>query len=177
MRFIALLRGVNMGGHKKAPMSDLRALAADLDLSNARTLLQSGNMVFASRKSADALETLLERALAERLRLATAVFVRTAAEWAKIVAANPFADEAAREPSRLALMLLKDKPSAAAIAALKACITGREYFAARERQLYAFFPDGFANTKLTTAVIDRKLANTVTARNWNTVLKIADALG
>jgi uncharacterized protein (DUF1697 family) len=74
-------------------------------------------------------------------------------------------------------MLMKDKPSPKAIAALKGSIVGHEYFEAHGRELYAFYPDGFADSKFTTSLIDRKLETTVTARNWNTALKIAKALG
>lgn len=176
-KFIALLRGINMGGHKKIAMSDLRTLAEKLGFADVQTLLQSGNLVFAAPSKATApLEAQLETALAKRFGLTTQVLVRSAAEWKKIVAANPFAEEAERHPSHLALMLLKNKPSATALATLKKAITGREYFEADGRSLYAFFPDGFADTKFTTALIDRTLSTTVTARNWNTVLKIAAAL-
>jgi uncharacterized protein (DUF1697 family) len=73
-------------------------------------------------------------------------------------------------------MLLKDEPAATAVEALRGCIAGREYFEARRCELYAYFPDGFGTTKLTTALIDRKLRTAVTARNWNSVLKIAEAI-
>lgn len=175
--FIALLRGINMGGHKKIAMSDLREVAEALGYTNVQTLLQSGNLVFAApSKTATALETQIQTALTKRLGLATHVLVRTAAEWKKLIAANPFAKEAERDPSHLALMLLKDKPSAASVAALKKAIAGRETFEADGRALYAYFPDGFGNSKFTTSLIDRTLSTTATARNWNTVLKIAKAM-
>lgn len=172
---IALLRGINMGGNKKLAMSDLRAAAEKLGLAEVHTLLQSGNLVFSSAKKPDSLETLLETALAKQLDLSTHVLIRTAAEWKKLVAANPFIDQAARDPSHLALMLLKHKPSPASVASLKKAIVGRETFEAEGRALYAYFPDGFGTSKFTTALIDRTLATTATARNWNTVLKIAAA--
>lgn len=175
---IALLRGINMGGHKKIAMSDLRKMAEAQGCTNVQTLLQSGNLVFSTTCKVTApLETQLELALAKRLQLTTRVLMRTAAEWNKIIAANPFTDEAKRDPSHLALMLLKNKPSAARVAALKKTIAGREYFEANGRALYAYYPDGFGTSKFTTALIDRTLSTTVTARNWNTVLKIAKAAG
>ena len=73
-------------------------------------------------------------------------------------------------------MLLKHKPSPATVTALRKAIIGREVIEASGRALYAYFPDGFGRTKLTTALIDRTLATTVTARSWNTVLRIAAAL-
>lgn len=176
--FIALLRGINMGGHKKVAMSDLRALVEEIGFSDAQTLLQSGNLVFSGpSKPTATLEAQLEAVLLKRLTLKTAVLIRSAAEWKKVIASNPFADEAKRDPSHLALMLLKNKPSVAAVAALKKAIIGREYFEADGRALYAYFPDGFGTTKFTTALIDRTLSTTATARNWNTVVKIAKAAG
>jgi uncharacterized protein (DUF1697 family) len=175
--FIALLRGINMGGHKKVAMSDLRATVEAIGFADVQTLLQSGNLLFsATTKTTAAAETQLETALAKHLNLTTRVLVRTATEWKKLVAANPFAKEAQRDPSHLALMLLKDKPSTAAVAALKKAVTGREVFEADGRALYAYYPDGFGNSKFTTALIDRTLSTTATARNWNTVLKIATAM-
>src|SRR5258706_11887701 len=103
MNRIALLRGINVGGNKMVAMSDLRALAARLGLRDARTLLQSGNLVFRSEKQPAQLEALLEK------NLQAAVFVRTAAEWAKIVARNPFPAEAKSDPGHLIVMLLKDE--------------------------------------------------------------------
>lgn len=174
--FIALLRGINMGGHKKIAMSDLREVAETLGYTNAQTLLQSGNLVFAaSSKKTAVLETQIQTALIKRLGLTTQVLVRTAAEWKNLIATNPFAKEAQRDPSHLALILLKDKPSAGSVAALKKAIAGREYFEADGRALYAFYPDGFGTSKFTTALIDRTLSTTATMRNWNTVQKIAEA--
>lgn len=177
MRYIALLRGINMGRHKKVAMSELRALAEDLGFSGVQTLLQSGNLVFtAAAKSTNALEQQLEKALAKELALTTHVLVRGAAEWQKFVAANPYPKEATRDPSHMVLMLLKDKPGAAAVTALRQAIVGREVFETRGQALYAYFPDNIGESKFTTALIDRVLSTTVTARNWNTVLKIAAAL-
>lgn len=177
MNYVALLRGINMGGHKKMAMSDLRELAEGLGFSGVQTLLQSGNLVFGGSSATPAkLEKQLETALAKKLGLTTSVLVRSAAEWTKLVARNPFAKEAERDPSHMALMLLKDKPAAPAITALRKAIVGREVFEADGRALYAYFPDGFGTSKFTTALIDRVLSTTVTARNWNTVLKIANAL-
>jgi len=172
--YIALFRGINMGGHKKVAMSDLRDLAVDLGFDDVQTLLQSGNLVFkCPARAARSLEALLERETAKRLGIGTTVFVRTAADWKKIVAGNPFAEEAKRDPSHLAVMFLKDKPSAKNVEVLRSAIAGREYFHVRDRELYAAFPDGFAKTKFTLPLIDRKLETIGTGRNWNTVLKLA----
>jgi len=176
-RFVALLRGVNMGGHKMLAMDDLRALAERLGFTDVQTLLQSGNLVFsAASRTPATLEAMLEGELAKRLKLGTTVMIRTAAELRTIVSANPFPEEAKRDPSRLAVIFLKKKTTADNLAALTAAATGPEYFAARGRELYVFFPEGFARSKFSAALIDRKLETVGTGRNWNTVVKMQQAL-
>jgi len=170
---IALLRGINVGGHKKIAMADLRACVAGLGFGNVRTVLQSGNVVFdAGRRSPASLEALLEREVARRLALETEFFVRTAAEWRRIIEDNPFTTDAARDPGHLLVLCLKDAPSKARVAALEAAIMGRERVRVYERALYAVYPDGVGRSKLTLAVIDRVLGTSATGRNWNTVRKL-----
>ena len=171
---IALLRGVNVGGHKKVAMADLRAFAIDLGLGDARTLLQSGNLVFSSSgKSGAALERWLETEAEKRLGLKTEFHVRTATEWATVVAGNPFPDEAKRDPGHLIVFAFKDTLAAAAVKALQAAITGREVVRASGRHAYVVYPDGAGKSRLTPALMDRKLGARGTGRNWNTVLKLA----
>src|SRR5205809_732268 len=108
-------------------MSDLRGLFEQLRLAGARTLLQSGNVVFRSRaRSAANLERLLEVEAAKRLVVDTEFFVRTAEEWYDVVARNPFREEAARDPGHLIVVFLKDSPDAKAVQALQAAVSGPE---------------------------------------------------
>jgi uncharacterized protein (DUF1697 family) len=170
---IGLLRAVNLGSTNKIAMSDLRAIAADLGMRDAKTLLQSGNVVFAcdSRSTAN-LERLFEEETRKRLELATDYFVRTAKEWAQIVEANPFPQEAARDPGHLILLCLKHAPEASAVTALQKAIKGREVVRAVGRQAYIVYPDGVGQSKLTIKMIEKALATRGTGRNWNTVLKL-----
>ena len=173
MFHIALLRGINVGGHKKVAMADLRDLATRLGFKNVRTILQSGNLVFdATTTSASRLERVLEDAAAKRLGLQIAFFVRGAADWAATIADNPFPREAERDPSHLLVMFLKDEPEAKDVKALQASITGPELVRARGRQAYFVFPAGMGTSRVTTALIERKLGTAGTGRNWNTVLKL-----
>jgi len=173
VRFIGLLRGINVGGHKKVAMSDLLALLKRLDFDDARTLLQSGNLVFRTAgKNATQLERLLESEVLERLGLETKLFVRSEEEWKAVVAANPFTNEAKRDPARLVVVFLERAPEAENVKALQAAIKGRETLRAGGRHLYIVYPDGMGTSKLTNAVIEKKLAMRGTARNWNTVLKL-----
>jgi uncharacterized protein (DUF1697 family) len=171
--YIALLRGVNIGGNKMIAMADLRALIERLGFDDARTLLQSGNAMFRARAQSPAkLEALLERELEKRIGLTADFHVRTANEWQAIVAANPFIEEARRDPGHLLVSCFKAPLDTANVKALQAAITGRERLHADGRHLYMVFPDGVGRSKAA-PLVDRKLAARGTARNWNTVLKLA----
>ena len=173
MTHVALLRGVNVGGRQMVAMARLRDVCADAGLSGARTLLQSGNVVFESReKKPVALERLLEDEIESVFGLHVDVMVRSAPELSAVVSANPFAKEARTDPARLLVMFCKDAIDAKSVKALQASITGRERVSAEGRQLYIVYPDGVGRSKLAGTAIEKRLATRGTARNWNTVLKL-----
>jgi uncharacterized protein (DUF1697 family) len=176
-RFIGLLRAVNIGPHNQVSMAALRNLLIKLRFDDPRTLLQSGNVVFgADKREPTDLERVLAAEVKKRLGVATDFFVRRAAEWAEIVGANPYIKEAEVDPSHLILMALKDKPTDHACQELQSAIKGSEQVTISERHAYIVYPDGIGRSKLTTAIIERKLGTRATGRNWNTVLKL-QALG
>jgi uncharacterized protein (DUF1697 family) len=171
--YIALLRGINVGGRNMIAMGDLREMLAELGFKDAKTLLQSGNVVFdGGRKSAASVERLLEKETAKRLNVAPDYFVRTAEEWDAIVARNPFPKEAEKDPSRFVAICLRDAPKPKDVDALRASIRGPEVVRAVGRELYVVYPDGQGTSKLTNVVIEKALSTRGTARNWNTVLKL-----
>jgi uncharacterized protein (DUF1697 family) len=171
---IALLRGINVGGHNKVAMSDLRELFSDLGLTGARALLQSGNLVFQSDQlGGAALEQLLEVETTRRLNVSADYLVRCAAELQEIVARNPFPEEAISDPGHLLVMFLKTAPLASTVNALQAAVEGPETIRCDGRQLYIVYPAGIGRSKLTGAWIEKKLGSRGTARNWNTVGKLA----
>jgi uncharacterized protein (DUF1697 family) len=171
---IGLLRAVNVGGSGRLAMSDLREVMTELDFSDVRTLLQSGNVVFrGNRASGAALEGKLTTAVRERLGVSTEFFVRTAKEWDALIGANPYPEAASSDPGHLVIMALKDEPTAKAVAALRSAITGPETVEALGRHLYIVYPAGIGRSRLTNALIESKLGTRGTGRNWNTVLKLA----
>ncbi|HEY1763876.1 MAG TPA: DUF1697 domain-containing protein [Opitutaceae bacterium] len=174
---LALIRGINLAGTRKVPMENLRAFATRLGLAPARTILQSGNLIFRSPRRPAALEKLLESESEKRLGLKTEFFVRTLDEWKAIIAANPFPSEARNDPSHLLVVFLKDGPTPEHYRALRAAYTGPEVILPGGRQAYATYPAGIADSRLSTALIDRTLGTRATARNWNTVLKMAALAG
>jgi uncharacterized protein (DUF1697 family) len=169
---IGLLRAVNLGSHNKVSMADLRAMMTALGLADPQTLLQSGNIVFRSDSSPAELEVQLEKAARKRLGLQTEFFVRTAKEWCTIIDGNPFPKEAKADPSHLLAVVLKDDVDAASVAALQQAITGREVVRAKGRCLYVVYRDGIGRSRLTSALIEKRLGTRGTGRNWNTVLKL-----
>jgi uncharacterized protein (DUF1697 family) len=171
---IALLRAVNVGG-RSLKMGELAAFARDLGLEAPRTLLQSGNLVFESDRTAAAeLESRLETGAEARFGFQIDFMVRSAAEWRALVAANPFPDAARDDPSHLLAMPLKAAPASGAPAALRDAIKGPERAELIGRTAYLVYPEGIGRSKLTIRVIEKQLGVRGTARNWNTVLKLAE---
>jgi len=171
---IALLRAVNVGG-RSVSMAELRAMFVALGYENPRTLLQSGNAVFTlkTKASSAALEDKLEVEAQKRFGMPISFMLRTATEWDAIIAGNPFADAAQRDPAHLLVMALKNAPAAAAINALRSGYSGPETIHVAGRDAYLIYPEGIGRSKLTNALIERKLGVAGTGRNWNTVLKLA----
>jgi len=174
--YIALLRAVNLGPHNKIGMSDLRKLLTSLGMQGVQTLLQSGNAVFQrDARTTAPLERLIEGAAAKQLHVETDVMIRSHKEWKGIIASNPFRKEATQDPSHLLVLPLKGPPARGAAGALQAAIIGHELVRVDGRCAYIVYPDGIGRSKLTSALIEKKLGTRGTARNWNTVLKL-DAL-
>jgi uncharacterized protein (DUF1697 family) len=161
---IALLRAVNVGGTGKLPMADLRALCEKAGLKDARTYIQSGNVVFTSALAAPAAKTTLERALAVRLGKPCQVLIRSAEELERIVAANPYPEAA---PNQLLVVFLDSAPPRTALKDWT--IPGRERLALLGRELFIHFPDGMGQSKLKVP-----FASEGTGRNLNTVRKLIE---
>lgn len=166
--YIALLRGVNVGGHRKVSMAELKTTLEGLGYGHVRTLIASGNLVLdASAATPAALEQQLEVDLARALDLRTDVLVRDPDEWDAIVAANPLPQQAESDPSHLLVTLFKQAPSAAALDALLAAHQGPEVVRVHDRQAYVYYPQGAGQSKLNLGKL-----GVGTARNWNTMLKL-----
>lgn len=177
-KYAALLRAVNLGSHNAVPMARLRDIAASLGLEDVKTLLQSGNLVFSDPRSRTpaALENALEQALEKTLGITTEVYVRDGHALATVIAKNPFPDVARTDPARLVVSFMKEKVPPARVRALQAAIVGREVVRGAGRETYIHFPDGQGRSKLTPALTMKHIGASGTARNWNTVRKLAALL-
>ncbi|MET1112742.1 MAG: DUF1697 domain-containing protein [Allosphingosinicella sp.] len=172
-RLIALLRAVNVGG-RKLPMAGLRALCAELGWEDVATYIQSGNLVFRATGNTGGHEEKLEAALETRLGLDVPVIVRTSAQWAHLVAANPFPEVAEAEPNRLQLLVSKRPPDGEAAAKLMERARAGEVVEAAGGALWFHFPEGVGTSKLTPALIDKAAGSPSTSRNWRTVVKLKE---
>ncbi len=166
---------MNTGG-VRAPVVEQRAMAAAMGLKNPRTLLASGNLVVESDKATDALEHDIEAAMEKTFGLKVAAMVRTPDQWARLVAANPFPDEAAAHPSKVLVMVMKDGIRPGALEALRAFAVGDERVEAAAGALFFWHPDGLGQSVMAGKATPR-LIGTGTGRNWNTVLKLGQMVG
>ncbi len=167
-RYVALLRGINVGGKNKVPMADLRALVESLGLREVSSFIQSGNVIFTAPKAVA--PATLEAAVERELGVRSAVVLRTTRELDAVIAANPFAGV---DVSTLHVGFMADKPPTATMRQLEAERYAPEAMAHRGRELYLHLPNGMGRAKLP-AYLDRAVRIPTTYRNWNTVLKLAE---
>ncbi len=172
---IILFRGMNTGG-VRAPVAEQRAMAAEMGLGNPRTLLASGNLVVESDRDPARLEGEVEAAMEARFGLKVAAMVRTPPDWRGLIEANPFAAEAAAEPSKVLAMVMKAGIKAGALEACRALAEGGERVEAVGDVLYFWFPNGQGESAIFKKATPRMLGMG-TGRNWNTVLKLGAMVG
>ena len=177
MRYVALLRGINVGGKNKLPMKALADMFRDEGADDVTTFIASGNVLFAATaKLAGTLASRIERRIDKDFGLRVPVVLRTAAELAAAVAKNPFVARGADE-NELFVMFLAAKPSGAAERELDPKRSPPDEFALVGRELYLRLPNGAARTKLTNAYFDRVLGTIGTGRNWRTAQKLLELCG
>ena len=172
---IILFRGMNTGG-VRAPVAEQRAMAEAMGLKNPRTLAASGNLVVDSGEATATLEYEIEAAMEKTFGLKIAAMVRTPDEWAKLVAANPFAKEAAAHPAKVLAMVMKDGIRPGALDACRELAEGGERVEAVGDVLYFWFPNGQGQSAIFKKATPR-LLGMGTGRNWNTVLKLGEMVG
>jgi uncharacterized protein (DUF1697 family) len=162
--YIALLRAVNVGGTGKLPMTDLKAICEAAGFTKVKTYIASGNVVFQSALPEAKVKAALETALAEYAGKPVGAMIRTAAEMAAVLAANPFSD---LPGNRTTAIFLDHHPPADALAAATGLREEKMHLGLRE--VYVFYGDGMADSKLKIPT-----AKNGTARNMNTIAKLAE---
>jgi len=174
--YVALLRGINVGGNKKVPMAELRSLGMQLGLLRVETYIQSGNLVFLSAMTQVAVEKALEQAILDHFAFSVEVVVRSATEWWHYSARSPFPDAQQSHPNHLLLGLSKHPVKPGAAKALRPYIALTERVHVLDDAIWLDYAAAMAQSRLNPNVLDRCIGSTVTARNWSTVQKIAEML-
>ncbi len=177
---ISLLRGVNVGGRHMVTMDDLRAIYETLGLEDARTYINSGNVLFrTAARDLVRLRRRIEDAIESARGFRCDVILRTPADLRDVLARNPFAARPGMDGSKLAIHFLAAGPSAEARRRALGIAAGPEELHIGARELYIYYPNGMARPKLSMPAVERTLGTSGASRNWNTarkLLEMAEAL-
>lgn len=170
-RFVALMRGINVGKAKRIAMADLRALMESLGYTDVKTLLNSGNVIFSARTAVSLnLAQRIQSAIATELGVDCLVIVKSAKEIAAVMADNPL-PQGEVDPSRFLVAFTKDVASLRALHALEGEGWGVDTLRVGEHAAYLWCASGILESKCATVLL-KGLAKSGTTRNWATMQKI-----
>jgi uncharacterized protein (DUF1697 family) len=170
-KFVALLRGINVGKAKRVPMADLRALLTELGYTDVVTLLNSGNAVFRATRGAQAKHAAnITAALSEKLKVEVPVTVKSAKELSAIVAENQLAGQATNH-SHLLVVFAQDNATLSGLGAVESLVVLPEQFLVGKNAAYLHCATGILESKAGKTLLG-KAGRSVTTRNWATILKL-----
>jgi uncharacterized protein (DUF1697 family) len=169
--YILLFRGINVGGNKIVRMELLRALLTDLGFEDVASYIQSGNVVLSANQSAAEVTRMIEDAFPTIFGFSSRPTIRSLPDWQRVIENDPFA-KVRTDGRQMHAVFLDDQPAPATLEALKALASTEEMVLA-ESVLYLYTPDGFGKSRVAES-LDKVLKVPLTARNWNTVLKLAE---
>lgn len=175
MKFLAILRGINVSGQKKIKMTDLKSLFESLEFKNIKTYIQSGNVIFESENCHKAeLKDYIENAIQKEYDFHVAILIRTEDELLKILSDNPYnLVDLEKDGTKVLVTFLGDFPLDEQIELLEKFKGSTESLRVLGKHVYLYCPDGYGKTKLTNNLIGKKLKLETTTRNWKTVLKLS----
>ncbi len=170
-----MLRGINLGGHAKVAMTELRASFVAMGFDDARTYINSGNVLFSASGSAAELRSVVEEGLEARFGLGIKVVLRTGSQLAGVIERNPLAG-GGRDPAKLHVTFLESPPSSR-VAPLDTEGFLPDEFRVQGRHVFVHCPRGYGTTKLNNAFFERRLGVTATTRTFQTVTTLARLAG
>ncbi len=174
--YLALFRGINVGGKNLLPMRDLADMFVKAGCTDARTFIQSGNVLFkAPAKIAKQIGETVPEQIEKRFGHRPPILIRTAEQLAMVAANNPFLEAGADEDT-VHVLFLAAAPEAARVKSLDPARSSPDAFAVRGAEVYLHLPNGVARSKLTNAYFDSKLATISTGRNWRTVTTLLEMM-
>jgi uncharacterized protein (DUF1697 family) len=170
--YIALLRGINVGGHAKVKMDQLRALFEALRFADVKTYVQSGNVVFKAGRSSSDLVRRIESGINREFGLSVSVIVRTPQDMNNVIRRNPFLKEKGIDLSKLHVTFLSESPGTSVPSGLAKLTSGRDQFRCSGKEIYLYCPDGYGTSKLSNNAFEKLLSVRATTRNWNSINRI-----
>ena len=167
-KYIVLLRGINVSGKNKLPMAELRDLLKNLDFQNVQTYIQSGNIILDSDEGKYVICNKIKEGIQDKFGYDVPVIARTVPEWKKVISNYPFPTD---NTKIVAFVFLNKK-----VYELKIEVKGvnDDEYKIDNDMVYIYCPSGFAKTKLSNNLFERKLNVTATTRNYNTTLKLIE---
>ncbi len=168
--YVALLRGINLGGHKIVKMDQLRKTLEELGFEDVKTYIQSGNVVFkAPTQTPENLAKRIEEKVLRQFGFPVPVVVKTAGEIGEVIRNNPLVKEKGIDPSKLHVTFLWSAPEKNALKMLDAIDAVPDQFRCSGEAIYLYCPNGYGESKLTNNVLEKVLRAGATTRNWKTV--------
>lgn len=173
-KYVAILRGINVGGKRKILMKDLKLLFEELGFCNVQTYIQSGNVIFCGREIASevTLSEEIERAIFEKFGFEVPVILRTSEELAEILSNNPFLPKT--DVSRLHVTFLNDFPKEENVEKIKNINFSPDSFCLTGKNVFINCAGNYHKTKLSNHFFENKLKVKATTRNWKTVMKLQE---
>lgn len=168
-KFITLLRGINVSGHKKIKMSELKSLFENLGFQNVKTYIQSGNVIFSSKDdSKQKLETKISSGIKKNFGFDVTILILNKEEIEHVFRTNPFI-KMKKDNERLYVTFLEKIPPDENIKLLESKDYSPEEYIIDGKFIYLFFPNGYGNAKLNNNLFENKLKVAATSRNWKTI--------
>jgi uncharacterized protein (DUF1697 family) len=176
--YISMLRGINVGGHKKIKMDTLKQLYVELGYTNVQTYIQSGNVIFQAQGiDAVIFAKSIAKQILEVTGLEVPVLVLKLDEMKQIVENNPFTLDSSKNTASFHVTFLSAIPDTTSVEKLKSTDFGADHFELLDKAIYVYCPTGYGNTKLTNTFFENKLKVTATSRNWKTVNELVRLAG
>lgn len=173
-KFVAILRGINVGGRRKLPMKELKQLFQDLGYSEVKTYIQSGNVIFNAETAEEEISKAVENAIFEQFGYEVPVICRSAEDFEKSIDENPFFEDTVGEIERLHLTFLKELPGKKQLEKLKEYDFSPDEFLVKDKNVYIYCSGRYSDSILSNNFFESKLQVTATTRNWKTVLNLAE---
>ena len=175
--YISLLRGINVSGSKKIKMIELKALYEKLKFVDVQTYIQSGNVIFKSKKSESAIIKTIYNGLQKEWGYDVTIVLKTLEDVKKVISNNPFLKEYGDDIKKLYVTFLEKLPAKELVDQLKDFKSNNDQFIIKGTTIYVFTPDGYGTTKINNGFFEKKLKVGATTRNWNSINKMYNKAG